>query len=115
GLGAGETVYVRVTATNAGGESLPTEVLGARVGDARLLLVNGFDKLNRFGLVTEADPQMGENLRMWLDRMNSRAYVVHHGQAVPTGYAWDSASNEAVAAGHVTLGAYDVVDWILGE
>ncbi|MCJ7550118.1 MAG: hypothetical protein MUQ30_10605, partial [Anaerolineae bacterium] len=115
GLSVGETRYVKVTGINAGGESFPTEVLGARVGDAALLIVSAFDKLDRFGLVYEDDPVMGENLRLWVDQMNSHDYVVHHGQAVPADTTWDSASNEAVIAGSVTLGAYDVVDWILGE
>lgn len=115
GLSEGETRYVKVTGINAGGESFPTEVLGARVGDAALLIVSAFDKLNRFGLIDEDDPTMGASLRMWVDQMNSYDYVVHHGQAVPSDYAWDSASNEAIIAGSVTLGDYDVVDWILGE
>ncbi|MDY0018891.1 MAG: hypothetical protein RBT47_02710, partial [Anaerolineae bacterium] len=116
GRTAGETLYVRVTAVNAGGESFPTEVLGARVGNTpSLLIVNGYDKLNRFGLVQEVDPTEGPNLRMDLERINSRDYTVHHGQAVPTAYAWDSASNEAVASGAVDLIDYPMVDWILGE
>ncbi|MGC9469255.1 MAG: fibronectin type III domain-containing protein [Anaerolineae bacterium] len=116
GLSSGQTVYVRVTGTNAGGESLPTEIMGARVGDdVDLLIVNGFDKLNRFELVSELDPVEGTNLRILLDRINSYAYVVSHGQAVPAEFAWDSAANEAVAAGTVSLMNYEVVDWILGE
>lgn len=115
GLAPGQLVFVRVTATNAGGESMPTEVLGARVGNARLLLVNGFDRLDRFGLVREVDPVEGTNLRMWIDQINSFGYVVHHGQAIPNTYAWDSASNEAVQSGAVSLLTYSVVDWILGE
>ncbi|MBN1875965.1 MAG: N-acetylmuramoyl-L-alanine amidase [Anaerolineae bacterium] len=116
GLAAGETVYVRVTAVNDGGESFPTEVLGARVGDvAQLLIVNGFDKLENVGLVTEVDPTMGENLRMWVDQMNDRDYVAHHGQAVPLSYVWDSASNKAVIAGRVMPENYTLVDWVLGE
>ncbi len=115
GLAPGEALYLRVTATNAGGESFPTEVLGVRVGAPNLLIVNGFDKLNNFGLVEEDDPVEGKNLRMWLAQMNRRDYVVHHGEAVPARYAWDSASNEAVADGLVDLDAYTMVDWILGE
>lgn len=115
GLAEGAPVYVRVTGVNSGGESLPTEVLGATVGEAPLLIVNGFDKINRFGLVQEEDPVEGENLRMWLDQINSRDYVVHHGEAMPPGYAWDSASNEAVGAGDLPLDPYRVIDWILGE
>ena len=115
GLSAGQTVYVRVTATNAGGESFPTEVLGARVGEAPILLVNGFDKLNRFELVREVDPVEGANLRMFLDRMNRFDYTVHHGQAIPSDYAWDAASNEAVQQGNVRLADYEIVVWMLGE
>jgi len=116
GLVDGQTVFVKVTAVNDGGESFPTEVLGARVGaDAPLLIVNGYDKLNRFGLVQEVDPIEGPNLRMFLDQINSRDYVIDHGEATPQTYAWDSASNEAVIAGSVALSGYDVVDWILGE
>ena len=116
GFSESETVYVRVTATNDGGESFPTETLGARVGATPpLLIVNGFDKLNRFGLVEQIDTLGRYNLRMWLPQINGRGYVVHHGDAVPPAYAWDSASNEAVADDLVSLGAYPMVDWILGE
>ena len=116
GFSTGETLYVRVTATNDGGKSFPTEVLGTRVGAMPpLLIVNGFDKCNRFGLVQEIDPVEGYNLRMWLRQINSRAYVVHHGAAVPISYTWDSASNEAIAAGLISLSSYSLVDWVLGE
>ena len=115
GLAAGESVYVYVTAMNAGGESLRSEVLGARVGEAALLIVNGFDKLTRFGLHIDNDPLVGPSQRLWLDRLNRRDYVVHHGTAVPLRYAWDSASNEAITAGTVDLNQYPIVDWILGE
>ncbi|MFP4343702.1 MAG: N-acetylmuramoyl-L-alanine amidase, partial [Anaerolineales bacterium] len=116
GLAEEATLYVRVTAVNEGGESFPTETLGARVSDlAPLLIVSGYDKLNRYGLVEEVDPTEGYNLRMWLERINERDYVTHHGEAVPAVYAWDSASNEAVAAGFVDLADYRMVDWILGE
>ncbi len=116
-LDAGSTVYARVTAINGGGESFPTEVLGARAGDPGLLIVNGFDKLNHFGLVYEDDPTMGANERMWTDRMNSFAYAVIHGESIPVSYTygWDSASNEAIASDLVDLSEYTVVDWILGE
>ncbi len=115
GLSEGRTLYVRVTAINAGGESFPTEVLGARVGEARVLLVNGFDKLNRFELVREVDPVEGVNLRMDLDRMNRFDYTVHHGQAIPSEFVWDATSNEAVQQGSVRLLDYEIVLWMLGE
>ncbi len=116
GLNAGQTLYVRVTATNNGGESFPTEVLGVRVGDRPLLLiVNGFDRLDADAVVMEFDPREGQNARMWVRRMNSRDYVVAHGNAVPAAYAWNSASDEAVADGLVTLQDVWLVDWLLGE
>lgn len=112
----GEVRFVRVTGLNAGGESFPTETLGARVGNTPpLLIVNGYDKLNAYGLVPEVDPVEGFNLRMWVDKMNRGDYVVHHGLATPLAYAWDSASNEAVRDGDVTLAPYAMVDWILGR
>jgi N-acetylmuramoyl-L-alanine amidase len=114
GLPDGQVVYVRVTAVNDGGESFPTETLAARVGDpAGILLVNGFDRLNRSMLIDEVDPAEGYNKRMLLDRMNRYDYVIQHAEAIP--YVFDSASNEAVQAGGISLGEYNIVDWILGE
>lgn len=114
GLAAEEPLFVRVTSTNAGGESFPTETLAARVGDrAEVLLVNGFDRLNRTMVLHENDPEEGWNARMLLDRMNRYDYVIQHGETI--GHAFDSASNEAVQSGSVVLGDYTIVDWILGE
>ncbi len=114
GLASGQLVFVRVSATNAGGESFPTETLGARAGDsAGVLVVNGFDRLNRFALVSDTDSVEGLNMRMLLDQMNRYDYVVQHGGSID--YAFDSAANEAVADGLVPLDRYQVVDWILGE
>jgi N-acetylmuramoyl-L-alanine amidase len=123
GVPAGELLFVRVTAVNDGGESFPTEVLGVRTppsvrseaagGGMSALLVNGFDRLNRTMLIPETDPVEGFNLRMLLDRMNARNYVLQHGQAISLPF--DSASNEAVRDGHVRLADYHLVDWILGE
>jgi hypothetical protein len=114
GLSEGGLLFVRVTATNDGGESFPTETLGVRVGDnAGTLLVNGFDRLNRTMLVPETDPVEGDNMRMFLDRMNRYDYVVQHGEVMP--YPFDSANNEAVKEGAVHLSEYALVDWILGE
>ncbi len=114
-LPLGETYYFYVTGINAGGESLPSELLGFRVGTPAVLIVNGFDKVNRFGLIRENDPVEGINLRMWMDRINRRDYVRFHGDAVPSRFAWDSASNEAVRDGLVALSNYALVDWLLGE
>jgi len=115
GLAAGQIVFVRVASTNAGGESFPTETLAARVGEpAGVLVVSGFDQLNHYLLVPQLYERLGEvNMRMWLDQMNSRDYVIQHGAAIE--YPFDSASNEAVTDGLLSLSDYSVVDWILGE
>ncbi len=111
---AGQRLFVRVTAVNAGGESFPTEVLGVLTGGGvRTLLVNGFDRLNRTMLVPDNDPVEGLNLRMFLERMNAYNYVIQHGQVISLPF--DSASNEAVRDGDVSLTDYRLVDWILGE
>jgi len=118
GLSAGELLFVRVTATNAGGESFPTETLAVRVGDtAEVLIVNGFDRLNETMCVCENDPTEGLNMRMLLDRMNRYDYVIQHAEAIRDAahLAFDSASNEAVRDGAVNLNNYTIVDWILGE
>lgn len=114
GLPAGRLLFVRVTAINEGGESLASETLAVRVGTgAEVLLVSGFDRLDREMLVSETDPVEGYNVRMFLDRMNRYDYVVQHGEVI--GYAFDSAANEAVEAGLVSLDGYALIDWILGE
>jgi len=114
GLAPGQLLFVRVSATNDGGESFPSETLAARVGgEAAVLLVNGFDRLNRTMLVPDYDPVEGHNMRMFLDRMNSYDYVIQHGSVIS--YAFDSAANEAVRDGQISLGNYALVDWILGE
>jgi len=113
-LTPGALVFVRVSATNPGGESFPTETLGARIGTpAGVLIVSGFHRIDRFGLVQENDPTEGANMRMLLERANDYGYTVHHGEVIQ--HPFDSASSEAVAAGAVLLSDYQVVDWVLGE
>jgi hypothetical protein len=115
GLSVGQLLFIRVSANNAGGESFPTETLAVRVGDsAEVLLVSGFDRLNRSMLVRDEETIEGLNMRMHLDRMNRYDYAVQHAEAIPD-LAFDSASNEAVRSGRVNLNNYTIVDWILGE
>jgi hypothetical protein len=114
GLSEGHLLFVRVAATNTGGESFPTETLAVRVGEvAGVLLVNGFDRLNRTMALSETDPVEGTNVRLFLDRMNRYDYALQHGQVIS--YPFDSASNEAVRDGLLGLSDYALVDWILGE
>ena len=114
GLSVNQCIFVRVSAVNDGGESFPTAVLGARVGsESRILVVNGFDRLNRTMIVSETDFVEGENARMFLDQMNGYDYIIQHGEAIS--YPFDSASNEAVSDSLVSLSDYTLVDWVLGE
>lgn len=112
-IAAGETVYFRVTATNEGGESLPSEVLAVRLEQAspRVLFVAGFDRLDR-GLNLDVNGVE----RGILSKMNTYDYVIQHAEALAAnGHAIESASNEAVESGAVKLADYDVVIWQLGQ
>ena len=118
GLQAHTLVFVRVTAFNAGGESFPTPVLGARVaspgeGLAQILVVDGFDRIDRHGTLIEDDPIEGLNARLWPEQINSFDYVIEHGHAISLPF--DSAANEAVRDADLNLSLYRIVDWILGE
>ncbi len=101
-----QVLFFRIRARNSSGVSFPTEVVGARrspSGKARLLLVNGFDRLDRY-------------VKGW---ENTRDYLARHGLAFASvpfrEIAFDSCANEAVTLGRVRLGNYRVVDWALGE
>jgi N-acetylmuramoyl-L-alanine amidase len=117
-VAAGTVYYYRVTATNAGGESFPTETLAVRIGSGPpVLVVAGFDRMDQNLALVTTDPQTGGTLhRGAVDRMNSYRYILRHAASLAAaGYAFDSASNEAVRSGEVPLGGYCAVDWFLGE
>ena len=72
GIPSGETRYFRVTAANAGGESLPSRLVGARAvaGKEPILIVDGFDRISGPAIVHEErahgfdrklDPGVGYN------------------------------------------------------
>jgi N-acetylmuramoyl-L-alanine amidase len=120
GLTAGQVYYFRVSATNAGGESFPTETLAVSCysnGPNPILIVNGFDRLDAAMSVQESDPySTGILSRHYLWKMNSYDYIIAHAQAVKAyGRDFDSCSNEAVRDGQVSLSSYPTVIWILGR
>ncbi|MBA3395966.1 MAG: N-acetylmuramoyl-L-alanine amidase [Deltaproteobacteria bacterium] len=111
--------FVRVAAVNDGGESLPTEVVGARLaasGAAPVLVVGGFDRLDKNSMLRETAPLVGAIDRSRLDRMNDGSYAARHGRALAeAGFAFDGATDEAVAERDVDLAAYRAIDWFAGE
>ncbi|MCB9932630.1 MAG: N-acetylmuramoyl-L-alanine amidase [Planctomycetes bacterium] len=125
GLAPGELKFARVTALNAGGESLWSEVVCARTPDAQaqglptpLLLVAGYDRLDEFTWYQQgATNRTGDmHIRNQLDSLVRHALSAAQATTVGGGsYFFDSASNEAVETGGVSLGSYAVVDWVLGN
>ncbi len=99
GLSSDSVYYFRVEAYNASGESAPTEVLGAIPSSSQpeILIVNGFDR-------NAGTPN------------NTRNYINKYGIPLLTkGYAFASASNDAVFRGKISLNDYQTVIWILGD
>ena len=119
GLTPGQTYYFRVAATNAGGESMPSEVLSVRVkssGTSPVLIVNGYDRIDRYNNRTEDRPVMTDVDRLYLRHNNSYDYVIQYASAIDNhGADFDSCSNEAVENGDISLSSYDAVFWICGE
>jgi hypothetical protein len=119
-LTPGTTYYFYVTATNAGGESFPTEVLAVKlalsVATPKLLLVSGFDKLD---ISTRVQiPWSGSTLyRQILPKMNTFDYIVEHARAIDNysqPLAFDSCEDEVVHNALITLSDYAAVIWISG-
>lgn len=123
GLEPGAIVYLRITALNAGGESLPSETLAIRIrrtaDEPRLLLVSAFDRLDRYLLVEEYEDDLGGAVdRMFLDRMNRFSYLVEHAEALrSSGLGFDSCSNDAIIDGRVrpASSTWPALIWELGE
>jgi len=120
GLTPGETYYFYITATNVGGESFPTETLAVKLptsgSDPKILIVNGFDKLD---LSTRVQvPWSGSTLyRQFHQLMNTNDYIVEHARAIDNysgAISFDSCEDEVVESGEITLEDYDSVVWIGG-
>lgn len=124
GLAVGEIRYFRVAATNAGGESMPTEVLAVRrpdTGIADVIVVSGFDRLDRLlnPIQSFSQPAAYSGLsieRQQWRRSNAFNYIIEHAEALAAnniGFA--STSNEAVANQLVDLTDYNIAVWNLGS
>jgi hypothetical protein len=115
---AGQITYFRLAALNAGGESLPSEVLavrGAIANEQKVLIVSGFDRVDRGLSPTYTIPD-GPMFRPIERRCNSFDYIVQHAEAMrDLPVAFDSVANEAVIENTVTLANYPTLVWVLGE
>ncbi len=104
------TLYLRLTATNPGGESFPTPVLAARAHPAPpILLVAAFDRLDSGLLRWEEVPTLGDLRRFDYHRTNPQESLVAHAEAMP--WPFDSTTDEALP----DLEAYELVVWMAGE
>ncbi len=124
GIAAGETRFFRVSATNAGGESMPSEVLAHRrrsAGAGDVLVVSGFDRLRRQTnetlTFTQPPAYAGQTIeRQQWRRSNAFDYLIEYAAALEAGdNGFDSCTNEAVAGSAVNLTNYAIVIWMLGN
>ena len=120
--------YFRITATNAGGESMFSECVGCRrsslPGARPVLCVQGFERFDRSLCPRQtAGPGIGSIYggtssfdRVKPREMNSFDYLVPHGRALAANnMAFDSCRNTAVTAFQVRLTNYPAVLWALGQ
>ncbi len=119
-LAGGGPVFARVTATNAGGESRPSPVVGAAPSWGRtvVLVVAGFTRIDGAMLFDEdlSFASLGNVERAYEDRINDESHGARHGLAAHgAGYAFDVVTAEAVRRGAVALDGYAAVSWLAGE
>ncbi len=117
---ANGTHYFRVVAVNAGGESLGSPVVAATplATQPTVLIVNGFDRLDRNGNSRESQPNGWVVDRVRPRFQNAGDYAVQVAEAVEAfnpALGIDTAQNENIISGDVLLSDYDTVIWILGE
>jgi hypothetical protein len=111
--------FARVTATNAGGESRPSAVVGsvrAPSGQAMVLVVAGFTRIDGTMLFREdlSAYSLATIDRAYEHRINDGSYAARHGLALAAGrFSFDVVTADALGA--VDLTAYQVIDWIAGE
>jgi N-acetylmuramoyl-L-alanine amidase len=110
----GTTIFVRVTACNAGGESLPSPTLPVRTAAGpRLLLVNGFDKLDESIMLRQSFGG-GTVFRDDPEQVNGGQYLVPVAQALDAGFAIASCERSAVASNLIETLLFDALVWESG-
>ncbi len=119
---ANGTHYFKVVAVNAGGESLGSSVVAAvplaTPPAARVLIVNGFDRIDKNTNFIETLPGGSVVDRVRPRFQNSRDYAIQVAEAIEAfnpALGIDTAQNENIISGDVLLSDYGTVVWILGE
>jgi N-acetylmuramoyl-L-alanine amidase len=114
--------FFRVTATNAGGESFPSAVVGVKApvtGKPLVLVVNGYDRLEAAIGKTEAfaaKHALGSVLRIFVERMNDGSVARLTGQALEANdVGFDTAESDAVTSGDVVQAPYQLLTWFVGR
>jgi N-acetylmuramoyl-L-alanine amidase len=116
GLLPNQLIFVKVTGVNGGGESFTSPVLAARTPTSTntpLLIVYGFDRIDRLGDVQQYDAPEGVSRRVFIDRINRFDAIIQHATAIRLPF--DSVQRAAVSSGAIGLSQYTLVDWIAGE
>ena len=121
GLAVGQLIFARVTGINAGGESLPSFTLAARVptsGSPAILLVEGYTRNDRSNATWQDDgisigdtTNTGPSLRLYADRTNRQDYSIQHGFAITRSF--DSVTRGWL--GNVNLNQYTMLVWMAGK
>lgn len=126
-LTPGELIFLRVSAVNSAGISIPSEALPARVATTThqtLLLVNGFHRDDQFLPPMRTQINIGgclapRNTYREMDprKYQSLNYSIQHAKAIASagGYGIDSCCNDAVNAAQYNLQDYGIVVWIGGQ
>ncbi|MCO5062102.1 MAG: glycosyl hydrolase family 18 protein [Kiritimatiellae bacterium] len=120
-LNAGATIFFRVCATNAGGESLNSAVAGARVtasgAKAGVLLVAGFDRAdNGLSPTRYIAKNLNGNVTLVRPRMiNSFDYAKEHALALAAAGQTFDFKDHSLILNSAALTNYAKVIWMLGE
>ncbi len=97
GLTPDSVIYVMIAAENSAGTSNFSEVLAAvpSANQHKIIIVNGFDRTTTG---------------------NTKDFIRQHGKAILNyGYAFSSATNNAITDNLTDLNNFDIADYILGE
>lgn len=113
----GSPVFVRIVATNTGGWSPPSLVVAASRGTTPVLVVDGYDRIDRltnvrqpyFAGLTDRVRARNQNPR------NGSVRTAHALHAVDADIRVESADNDAVITGQVSLDDYSAVIWNIGQ